>query len=93
MFADPALAADKEYANVLREYLKAESIAPLPLCRLADAFPETVDKVFQKVLRQQHFSWAEHGEILLRKRKAWYYESERLPGVTVIGSRLGELLS
>ena len=30
LFADPALASDKRYADVLRGYLRAETIGPLP---------------------------------------------------------------
>ncbi len=43
LFADPARAANKRYADVLREYLRSETIAPLPLLRLATAYPDTVD--------------------------------------------------
>ena len=50
LFADPALAADKRYADVLRGYLRAETIGPLPLRRLAAAHPQTVDAVFPKTL-------------------------------------------
>jgi hypothetical protein len=76
LFADPALAADKRYADVLRGYLGAETIGPLPFRRLAAAHPQTVNAVFRKVLRQPNFTWAEHGETLLRRRKPWYYEHE-----------------
>jgi len=97
LFADPALAtdkrhADKRYADVLREYLRADTIGPLPLRRLAADYPQTVDAVFRKVLRQPHFTWAEHGEALLRKRKPWYYEHEPRPDMAVIGARLSELI-
>ncbi|MGH3196479.1 MAG: hypothetical protein ACRDNT_11215 [Streptosporangiaceae bacterium] len=91
LFAHPALAADKRYADVLRGYLRSETIAPLPLLRLAAAHPQTVDAVFRKILRKPDFTWSEHGEALLRRRKAWYYEREPRPGVSVIGSRLAEL--
>jgi hypothetical protein len=91
LFADPALAADKRYADVLRGYLRSETIAPLPLLRLAAAHPDTVDAVFRKILRKPNFTWAEHGEALLRRRKGWYYEREPRPGVSVIGDRLAEL--
>jgi hypothetical protein len=91
LFADPALAVDKQYADVLRGYLRSETIAPLPLLRLAAAHPATVDAVFRKVLRKPNFTWSEHGETLLRRRKAWYYEREPRPGVSVIGTRLSEL--
>lgn len=93
MFADPALASDQRYADVLRGYLQAETVGPLPLRRLAAAYPETVDAVFRKILRQPHFTWAEHSEALLRRRKPWYYEHAPRPGISVIGKRLSELIS
>jgi hypothetical protein len=91
LFGDPVLAADKRYAEVLRGYLGSETIAPLPLQRLTAAHPDTVDAVFRKILRKREFTWAEHGEELMRRRKAWYYEREPRPGVSVIGDRLLEL--
>jgi hypothetical protein len=93
LFADPALAADKRYSQVLCGYLGADSIGPLPLRRLAAAFPHTTDTVFRKILRKPNFTWAEHGEALLRRRKPWYYEQEPRPGISVIGTRLTELAS
>jgi hypothetical protein len=91
LFADPALASDTRYGQVLRGYLRAESIGPLPFRRLAAAYPETADAVFRKILRKPDFTWAEHGEALLRRRKPWYYEREPWPGFWVIGTRLTEL--
>jgi len=93
LFDNPTLAADKRYADVLRGYLGSETIAPLPLQRLAAAHPDTVDAVLRKILRQRDFTWAEHGEALMRRRKAWYYQHEPRPGVSVIGDRLMELVS
>ena len=92
LFAGPALAADKRYADVLRGYLSSETVAPLPLRRLAAAHPVTVDAVFRKILRQPNFTWAEHGEALMRHRKPWYYEHEPRPEISVLGARLSELL-
>ena len=91
LFGSPRLAADKRYADALRGYLRSETIAPLPLQRLAAAYPDTVDVVFRKILRQRDFTWAEHGEALMRRRKEWYYRREPRPGVSVIGDRLLEL--
>jgi hypothetical protein len=62
LFAEPALAADKRYADVLRGYLRSETIGPLPFRRMAAAHPDTADAVFRKVLRKPNFTWAEHGE-------------------------------
>ena len=70
---------------------KPVAIGPLPIRRQAVAHPETADAVFRKVLRKPSFTWADHGEALLRRRKPWYYEQAPRPGVSVIGSRLEEL--
>lgn len=91
LFADPKLASDKRYADVLGEYLNSDTVAPLPLHRVAAAYPHTVDAVYRKVLRKPSFTWADHGEALLRRRKPWYYQREPRPGVSVIGNRLAEL--
>jgi hypothetical protein len=60
---------------------------------LPSAVNTTVDAVFRKILRRRDFTWAEHGEALMRRRKDWYYQREPRPGVTVIGDRLLELAS
>ncbi|MFD3413634.1 hypothetical protein [Streptomyces cyaneofuscatus] len=91
LFADPALTGRRRHQDLLRTYLREESIAPLPIRRLAAAHPETTDEVFQKLLRKPGFTWNEHGEALLRGRKPWYYENEPRPGVSVIGDRLSLL--
>ncbi|MEU9076247.1 hypothetical protein [Kitasatospora sp. NPDC048538] len=90
-FADPALAGRRPHQDILRMYLREESIAPLPIRRLAAGYPETVDAVFRKVLRKPGFTWTEQGEELLRRYKPWYYEQEPRPAVSVIGERLNEL--
>ncbi|MBX7551275.1 hypothetical protein K1Y78_25325 [Streptomyces sp. tea 10] len=91
LFADPALAGRRQYQDLLRIYLREGSIGPLPIRRLAAAHPETVDAVFRKLLRKPGFTWREHGEALLRRRKPWYYANEPRPGVSVIGDRLSAL--
>ncbi|MFI6285615.1 hypothetical protein ACIBCM_12805 [Streptomyces sp. NPDC051018] len=92
LFADPALAGRRQHQDLLRTYLREESITPLPIRRLVTAHPENADEVFRKLLRKPSFTWGEHGEALLRRRKPWYYENEPRPGVSVIGDRLSELL-
>lgn len=91
LFEDPTLAGRRQHQELLRTYLREESIAPLPIRRLAAAHPETADAVFRKLLRKPGFTWNEHGETLLRRRKPWYYENEPRPGVSVIGDRLSRL--
>lgn len=92
LFADPAaLAGRRRYQDVMRAYLREESITPLPIRRLAAANPGTVDAVFRKLLHKPDFTWSEHGEALLRRRKPRYYAQEPRPGVSAIGERLSEL--
>ncbi|MFI6153807.1 hypothetical protein ACIBCA_14025 [Kitasatospora sp. NPDC051170] len=91
LFAIPELVGRRQHQDVLRAYLREESIAPLPIRRLAAAYPETVDAVFRKLLRKPGFTWTECGEELLRRYKPRYYENEPRPGVSVIGERLSEL--
>jgi len=88
LFADPALAEDREHANVLRAYLREDTIPPLPLRRIAAAFPGNVDPVFRRVLGNRGFAWAANGDALLKKRKPGYYESEPTPGVAVLSDRV-----
>jgi hypothetical protein len=91
LFADPALATDREHANVLRAYLREDTIPPLPLRRVAAAYSRNADAVLRKVLGNRGFNWRQHGEGLLRKRKPGYFETEPLPGVAVLSDRVMEL--
>ncbi len=91
LFADPSLAADRDHADVLRAYLREDTIPPLPLRRVATAFGDNADAVFRRVLGNRAFRWREHGEGLLRKRKPGYYETGPLPCVAVLSDRVMEL--
>jgi hypothetical protein len=88
LFADPSLAADPLHANVLRAYLREDTIPPLPLRRMAAAFPGNVDAVFQRVLGNRAFTWRQNGTGLLKKRKPGYYATDRTPGVAVLSDRV-----
>jgi hypothetical protein len=87
MFADPSLAADPLHANVLRAYLREDTIPPLPLRRMATAFPGNVDAVFRRILGNRNFTWSQNGTGLLKKRKPGYYDAEPTPGVAVLSDR------
>ncbi|WP_258047136.1 hypothetical protein [Streptomyces sp. SM13] len=91
LFADPTLVGRSRHQGLLRTYLREESITPLPIRRLAAAHPQAADEVFRKLLRKPGFTWREHGETLLRRRKPWYYAKEPRPGVSVISDRLSRL--
>ncbi|WP_335932468.1 hypothetical protein [Streptomyces sp. PTD5-9] len=92
LFAEPTLTGRRRHQDLLRTYLREDSITPLPIRRLVATHPETADTVFQKLLRNPGFTWTEHGEALLRRRKPWYYANEPRPGVSVIGDRLSGLI-
>jgi hypothetical protein len=94
LFADPSvLASDSRYGEALLGYLNSGSIYPNPLRRLAAAHPDTVDEVYRTVLRKPAFTWAKQGELLLRKRKPWYFKRPPYPKVTPTSKYLVELLS
>jgi hypothetical protein len=88
MFADPSLAADPQHANVLRAYLREDTIPPLPLRRMAAAYPGNADAVYQRVLGNRNFTWEKNGSVLLRKRKPGYYAADPTPGVAVLSDRV-----
>ncbi|HVT67099.1 MAG TPA: hypothetical protein VHF26_05060 [Trebonia sp.] len=92
MFADPALAADPRHANVLRAYLREDAIPPVPLRRVAAAFPGNADAVYRRVLGNRNFTWEQNGDGLLRKRKPGYYAAEPAPSVAVLSDRVMALV-
>jgi hypothetical protein len=87
-FANPELAAARQHRRAVLDYLKDESISPLPFRRLAAADPERASQVFQRVLRQPRFSWDRDGEALLRKHKASFFEQPLLPSVMPLSDQL-----
>jgi hypothetical protein len=92
MFADPALARNREHAARLRSYLRDESVSPLAIRRLVDRHPDGADQVFRTVLGKSLFRWERDGEALLRRRKKEFFEREPRPSVSPVGGRLAELL-
>ena len=73
---------------MVRAYLEESSISPRLLRRLAERDPQAASRVFQRVLKQPHFSWERDGEALLRRYKARYFERPVLPSVTPVSDTL-----
>ncbi|MET7929836.1 hypothetical protein ABZT43_39025 [Streptomyces sp. NPDC005349] len=95
LFAEPGRRTKPEGRAALRrlrDYLNDDSVPPHVIQRLADRHPENADTVFRALLRKPSFSWARHGQALLRRRKKSWYGRETWPGVTVLGDRLSELV-
>lgn len=93
LFAHPELAADKRHADALLGYLDSASIYPGVLRRLAVAHPDAADQIYRTVLKKPSFTWAKQGDLLLRKRKPWYFKQAPHPGVTPASDYLVELMS
>jgi hypothetical protein len=92
LFADPALARDRTYLQLLRGYLRDESVSPLAIRRLVSRHPNGADRVFRALLRRPSFSWTQDGEKLLERHKKSFLNHEPMPAVSVVGGRLAELL-
>src|SRR5262249_56929989 len=74
VFEDPALIAQTRYQDVVRTYLRDNSVSPLPFPRLAQAHPDHSDQIFAHLLGTPSFTWARDGEKLLRTTKAAHYD-------------------
>lgn len=79
VFETPELIVQRHYRELISDYLRNEDTSPIPLRRLAARDPEKAGRVFRKLLKKKSFSWAEHGEVLLRKYKPDYFENPPLP--------------
>jgi hypothetical protein len=92
LFADPALARDRTYLNLLRSYLRDDSVSPLAIRRLVSRHPDGADRVFRALLNKPGFSWPRDGEKLLERHKKSFLSREPTPSVSLVGDRLAELL-
>ncbi|MEU8260742.1 hypothetical protein AB0C02_08980 [Micromonospora sp. NPDC048999] len=87
-FADPDLMRRRRYKEVIKAYLHDDSVDPVPLQRLTARHPDNADRVLRAATGKPAFTWHEHGEQLLRKHKADWYDNSHLPRVTVFSDRL-----
>ena len=71
LFADPALAADPRYANVLRAYLREDSIPPLPLRRDGGRVPRQRRRGLPPGSRQQELQLEPERERVAQEAQAW----------------------
>ncbi|WP_433515123.1 hypothetical protein ACQP2T_05640 [Nonomuraea sp. CA-143628] len=92
LFDNPALIARRRYRETMTSYLRDDSVSPAAIRILAERDPEKAGVVFQKLLKKRGFSWAEHGEALLRKHKARYFEAPQLPTNIPVSETMAEHL-
>lgn len=91
-FADPELVTRPVYRQAVLGYLEEESIAPLPLRRLAQRDPDRASRLFQKLLKRPHFRWEHDGEALLRRHKPRSFDAPALPSITPLSETLTDSL-
>ncbi len=77
--------------TALRGYLGADSIPPFLFRRLAADYPDSVDRVFAKLLGKKGFHWDRDGEAMLARKKPTFLHHEPTPSITVLPTRLAEL--
>lgn len=92
LFADPPSARDRGALAPLDGYLRDDSVSPLAIRRLVQRHPDGVDPVFRALLRKPGFNWSRDGEKLLRRHKKRFLDREPMPGISITGARLSELL-
>ncbi|WP_406274179.1 hypothetical protein OH799_00655 [Nocardia sp. NBC_00881] len=90
VFADPDLVDEPPYRDAVVTYLHNDAFPPVPLARLAAAYPHNASRLFAKLLRKPDFSWERDGDNVLRKAKARWYAGPRLPRVVPISTEVTE---
>ena len=86
-FADPALVRRRPYRQAVQQYLKDDSVSPLPFRRLAAADPDRAGEVFRHLLNRPRFRWDRDGEPLLRRYKPAFFDTPPLPSVIPVSDR------
>ncbi len=89
-FAHPESTSDRRHREAALSYLEDSSISPRLLRRLAEQDPQRASRLFQRLLKQPHFSWEQDGEALLRRYKADYFAHPVLPSITPISEGLAQ---
>ncbi|TYB69322.1 hypothetical protein FXF51_08865 [Nonomuraea sp. PA05] len=79
LFANPTLINRRRYRETLTSYLRGDDISPAAIKLLTEPDPDNAGVVFGKLLKKKNFSWPEHGESLLRRYKARYFDEPQLP--------------
>ncbi|MEO3888459.1 hypothetical protein [Nonomuraea sp. B5E05] len=92
LFTNPSLINRRRYREILTSYLRGDDISPAAIRLLAEPDPDNASVVFQKLLKKKGFSWPEHGEALLRRHKARYFETPQLPTTVPVSAAMTEHL-
>ncbi|MGI5287725.1 hypothetical protein ACQEVF_30915 [Nonomuraea polychroma] len=92
LFANPSLINRRRYRETLTSYLRGDDISPTAIKLLTQPDPDNASVVFGKLLKKKNFSWPEHGESLLRRYKARYFEEPQLPTTVPVSDTMAKHL-
>ncbi|GAA2215670.1 hypothetical protein GCM10009850_111380 [Nonomuraea monospora] len=90
LFANPKLINRRRYRETPTSYLRSDDISPVAIKLLTDPDPDNAGVVFGKLLKKTNFSWPEHGESLLRRYKARYFDEPQLPTTVPVSDTMAE---
>ncbi|TYB69352.1 hypothetical protein FXF51_09040 [Nonomuraea sp. PA05] len=92
LFANPTLINRRRYRETLTSYLRGDDISPAAIKLLTEPAPDNAGVVFGKLLKKKNFSWPKHGESLLRRYKARYFDEPQLPTTVPVSGMMAEPL-
>jgi hypothetical protein len=92
LFANPSLISRRRYRETLTSYLRGDDISPAAIRLLVEPDPHNASIVLRKLLKKKDFSWPEHGESLLRRHKARYFETPQLPTTVPVSETMARHL-
>jgi len=81
IFADPDFQQIPGRCELIYNYLKEDSVPPLPFKRVVERYPEGAERVFKAVLRKRKFNLERDFPKLMRRYKRSWLEKEPVPTV------------
>ncbi|NJP95036.1 hypothetical protein HCN51_37320 [Nonomuraea sp. FMUSA5-5] len=71
-------------------YLRGDDISPAAIELPTEPDLDNAGVAFGKLLKKKDFSWPEHGESLLRRYKARYFDEPQLPTTVPVSGMMAE---
>jgi hypothetical protein len=89
-FQRPELVKQRRHQDLVATYLTDPSVSAVPFRRCALAWPDGTNTVLAAVTRRPAFSWARHGDDLIRRHKPGDTDRPVRPSFTALGTLLTE---
>lgn len=78
-------------AEVIRGYLKSDTISTVSLRKMASSFPDHAQKVFRAALGRPYFDLARDFDALMMEFKPGYVKAREYPSIIMMGDRIVKL--